>query len=174
MARIAAAELRDQLVTLLFAGHETTATGLSWALERLVRHPVALRRAVEAAEASAVGDSAGDEYLDAVAKETLRVRPVVFDIGRALTAPVGFGGYIIPAGAMVAPGIGLVHASEDVYPDAEAFAPERMVGAQLAPTTWLPFGGGVRRCLGATFALVEMRVVLREVLRRPRAGHGAG
>ncbi len=84
-------ELRDQLMTLLVAGHDTTATGLSWALERLTRHPAALAKAVQAADASAAGDPAGDEYLDAVAKETLRIRPVVFDVGRVLTAPVDIG-----------------------------------------------------------------------------------
>ncbi|BBZ75439.1 putative cytochrome P450 135B1 [Mycolicibacterium anyangense] len=160
------AELRDQLMTLLVAGHDTTATGLSWALERLTRHPAALAKAVAAAEASAAGDPGGDEYLDAVAKETFRTRPVVFDVGRILTRPVELAGYRLPAGTMVAPGIGLVHADEGIYPDSQRFDPDRMVGASLSPTTWLPFGGGARRCLGATFAMAEMRVVLREVLRR--------
>ena len=155
-------ELRDQLMTLLVAGHETTATGLSWALERLTRHPAVLAKAVRAAEASAAGDPAGDEYLDAVVKETLRIRPVVFDVGRVLKEPVELAGYRLPAGVMVVPGIGLVHASAEVYPDPDRFDPDRMVAATLSPTTWLPFGGGNRRCLGATFAMVEMRVVLRE------------
>ena len=104
-------ELRDQLMTLLVAGHDTTATGLSWALERLTRHPAVLAKAVQAADASAAGDPAGDEYLDALAKETLRIRPVVFDVGRLLTEPIELAGYRLPAGVMVAPGIGLVHAS---------------------------------------------------------------
>lgn len=153
-------ELRDQLVTLLVAGHETTATGLTWAFERLVRHPEVLARAVAAADA---GD---DEYLDAVVRETLRVRPVVFDVARKLTAPVQLAGYRLPAGTMVMPAIGLVQRSARHYPEPLRFDPERMVGAVPGPTTWLPFGGGGRRCLGATFAQVEMRVVLREVLRR--------
>jgi len=153
-------ELRDQLMTLLVAGHDTTATALSWALERLTRHPAVLEKAVQAADA---GD---DEYLDAVAKETLRIRPVVFDVGRVLKEPVELAGYRLPAGVMVVPGIGLVHSDSEVYPDAERFDPDRMVGATLSPTTWFPFGGGNRRCLGATFALVELRVVLREILRR--------
>jgi len=159
-------ELRDQLMTLLVAGHDTTATGLAWALERLSRHPVILDNAARAAEASATGDPAGDEYLDAVAKETLRIRPVVFDVGRVLKEPVDLAGYRLPAGVMVAPGIGLVHSSAKQYPDPNRFDPERMVAATPGPTTWFPFGGGNRRCLGATFAMVEMRVVLREVLRR--------
>ncbi|KUI34728.1 cytochrome P450 [Mycobacterium sp. IS-1496] len=159
-------ELRDQLMTLLVAGHDTTATGLSWALERLTRHPAILAAAVRAADRSAAGDPAGDEYLDAVVKEVLRIRPVVFDVGRVLTEPTDVAGYRLPAGVMVAPGIGLVHEDPGVYPDPERFDPDRMVGATLTPTTWLPFGGGNRRCLGATFAMVEMRVVLREILRR--------
>lgn len=153
-------ELRDQLMTLLLAGHDTTATSLSWALERLTRHPQALARAVRAAEAGA----AGDEYLDAVAKETLRIRPVVFDVGRVLKEPVEVGGYRLPAGVTVIPGIGLVHASDAVYGDAANFRPERMLECNFSPTTWLPFGGGNRRCLGANLALAEMRIVLREVL----------
>lgn len=154
-------ELRDQLMTLLVAGHEATATGLSWALERLTRHPAILDKAVAAA-----ADPAGQDYLDAVVKETLRIRPVVFDVGRKLTRPVELAGYRLPAGTMVVPGIGLVHADPGVYPDPERFDPDRMLGAALSPATWLPFGGGNRRCLGATFATVEMRVVLREILRR--------
>lgn len=153
-------ELRDQLMTLLAAGHDTTATGLSWALERLTRNTAALAKAVRAARED------DEEYLDAVAKETLRIRPVVFDVGRILTAPIELHGYHLPAGVMVAPGIGLVHADPAVYDDPDRFDPDRMMGATLSPTTWLPFGGGNRRCLGAGFAQTEMRVVLREILRR--------
>ena len=153
-------ELRDQLMTLIVAGHDTTATGLSWALERLTRHPAILQKAQHAADAD------DDEYLDAVAKETLRIRPVVFDVGRVLKEPVELAGYQLPEGVMVVPAIGLVHSDSELYPDAERFDPDRMVGATLSPTTWFPFGGGNRRCLGATFAMVEMRVVLREILRR--------
>ena len=156
-------ELRDQLMTLLLAGHDTTATALSWALERLTRHPDVLARAVAAADAE------DDEYLDALAKETLRIRPVVFDVGRVLTSPVDIAGYRLPAGITVIPAIGLVHASSAVYDNPTEFRPERMLGASaqmLTPTTWLPFGGGNRRCLGANLALAEMRVVLGEVLRR--------
>lgn len=158
-------ELRDQLMTLLAAGHDTTATALSWAMERLTRHPAVLVRAVAAAHAAAAGDPAGDEYLDAVAKETLRVRPVVFDVGRVLKQPVEIAGYRLPAGVLVAPGIGPVHASAAIYPDPQRFDPDRMLDATLTPTTWLPFGGGNRRCLGAGFAMVEMKVVLREILQ---------
>ncbi|ALR13622.1 cytochrome P450 [Mycobacteroides saopaulense] len=159
-------ELRDHLLTSIAAGHETTATALSWVLERLTRHPAALVKAVQAADASAEGDPSGDEYLDAVMKETLRIRPVIFSSGRVLKAPVEVGGYRLPAGIMVDPAIGLVHASAAVYRDPDRFDPDRMLGTTLSPTTWLPFGGGNRRCLGATFAMVEIRVVLREILRR--------
>jgi cytochrome P450 len=153
-------ELRDQLITLLVAGHDTSATGLSWALERLTRHPQNLAKAVAAAEAD------DHDYLDAVCKEVLRIRPVVPDVGRVLQEPTDIAGYRLPAGVMVVPSITLVHASDAVYPDADRFDPDRMVGAALSPSTWLPFGGGNRRCLGAGFAMVEMRVVLREILRR--------
>lgn len=159
-------ELRDQLMTLLAAGHDTTATGLAWTLERLTRHPGVLDKAVKAAKASAAGDPAGDDYLDAVARETLRNRPVVFDVGRVLQQPVELAGYRLPAGVMVLPGIVLVHADAEVYPDPDRFDPDRMLGTTHSPSTWFPFGGGNRRCLGANFAMVEMRVVLRETLRR--------
>ncbi|ODQ88270.1 cytochrome P450 [Mycolicibacterium holsaticum] len=159
-------ELRDQLLTLILAGHETTATSLAWALERLTRHPAALAKAVQAADASAAGDPAGDEYLDAVVRETLRIRPVIFSSGRVLTEPTEVGGYLLPAGVAVDVSIGLAHANAEVYPDPEKFDPDRMVGSSFTPTTYLPFGGGSRRCLGATFAMVETHVVLREILRR--------
>lgn len=145
-------ELRDQLVTLLVAGHETTATGLSWTLERLVRHPAVLRRAVRAA------DNGDDTYLDAVVREALRSRPVVFDVARTLAEPVEVAGYRLPAGITVMPGLGLMQRSADHHADPDLFDPERPAGP------WMPFGGGARRCLGATFAQVEMRIVLREVL----------
>lgn len=153
-------ELRDQLITLLVAGHDTTATALSWALERLTRHPAVLAKGVRAARD---GD---DDYLDAVAKETLRDRPVVFDVGRVLKAPVELAGYRLPAGVMVIPGLVAVHADSQIYPHADRFDPDRMLGATLSPSSYLPFGGGNRRCLGATFAMVEFKVVLREILRR--------
>jgi cytochrome P450 len=153
-------ELVDELVTLLLAGHDTTATALSWAFERLTRHPALLARTVQAA---VDGD---DAWLDAVCKESLRVRPVVFEFGRKLTAPVQLGQYRIPAGTILAPSINLVHHSGRHYPDPDEFQPQRFLDQRPDPAVWLPFGGGVRRCLGATFAQVEMRTVLREVLRR--------
>jgi cytochrome P450 len=153
-------ELRDQIVTLLLAGHETTATGLAWALERLVRHPAVLARARRAAEE---GD---DAYLDAVVAETLRARPVVPDVSRRLTRAVPLGPYVLPEGTFVDPAIALVHADPARYPEPDVFRPERFVDHHPDPAVWLPFGGGNRRCLGAAFASAELRVVLGEVLRR--------
>jgi cytochrome P450 len=147
-------ELRDELVTLLVAGHETTATALSWAAERLVRHPDKLERLQREI---AAGE---DGYLDAVIKETLRLRPVIPLVVRMLTEPVEIGGHLLPAGVRVAPCIYLVHRREDVYPEPHAFRPERFEEAQPGTYTWIPFGGGIRRCLGASFAMFEMKQVL--------------
>jgi cytochrome P450 len=158
--RMTDAELRDQLMTLLLAGHETTATALSWALERLARHPRVLARL------RASLDEGDDAYLDAVIKETLRVRPVIFDVIRRVAQPVEIGGRTLPAGAAVMPPIGLIHADPDVYPDPDAFRPERFLDAPAGTYTWLPFGGGTRRCLGAAFATFEMKRVLHHVVER--------
>jgi cytochrome P450 len=154
------AELRDQIVTLLLAGHETTATGLAWALERLTRNPGLLDRATVAARC---GD---DAYLDAVVAETLRARPVVPDISRRLTQDVTLGEHTLPAGTYVDPAIVLVHRSGRLYDHPDRFDPDRFVGVRPDPAIWLPFGGGSRRCLGAAFAATELRVVLREILSR--------
>src|SRR4051812_31468400 len=147
------ARLRDELLTLLAAGHETTATALAWALERLAHHPAAWQRLRED----------GDDYLDAVCKETLRHRPVVPAVIRLLKAPFEVAGYELPAGVAVVPNILLVHTREDVYPEPFAFRPERFLEQPAGTYTWIPFGGGVRRCLGASFALFEMKAVLRAV-----------
>jgi cytochrome P450 len=153
-------ELRDELVTLLVAGHETTATALAWAVERLVRHPAKLERLrAEVAE----GD---DEYLTAVVQETLRLRPVISLVNRTLKEPMEFGGYELPAGVKVAPCIFLVHRRPDVYPEPNRFLPERFLERPPGTYTWIPFGGGVRRCLGGAFAQFEMQVVLHELVRR--------
>jgi cytochrome P450 family 135 len=153
-------ELRDELMTLLVAGHETTASSLAWAVERLVRHPDKLERLREEATTD------GDDYLDAVCKETLRLRPILALVLRRLTEPMEIGGRVLPAGVNVAPCIYLIHRRQDVYPEPLAFRPERFLEQPAGTYTWIPFGGGVRRCLGASFALFEMKVVLRELVGR--------
>ena len=154
-------ELRDQLVTLLLAGHETTATGLAWLFERLVREP---RVAAEVRRAVAEDD---DAYLDGVVKEILRLRPVIDRVARRLTEPVELGGWSLPAGTLVAPAIGIIGLDPRQHPDAFAFRPERWLGDEGPGSySWLPFGGGTRRCIGATFAQVEMREVLKVVTSR--------
>jgi cytochrome P450 family 135 len=153
-------ELRDELMTLLTAGHETTATGLSWAFERLLRTPRVMERVLASLD--------DDEYLDAVVKETLRVRPVILDVARTLTRDTRLGGWDLPAGTMVLPAIAAIHMRPDLYPSPDEFRPERFIDGGPESYSWIPFGGGVRRCIGASFAQVEMRVVLREVLRRVR------
>jgi len=158
-------ELRDELMTLLTAGHETTATGLAWAFERLLRTPRVMARLT-----ASLDDC---DYLDAVVKETLRVRPVVVDVARKLTRETEVAGWRLPAGTLVLPAIAVLHARPDLYDSPKEFRPERylegeMQPGEMQPYAWIPFGGGVRRCIGASFAQVEMRTVLREVLRRVR------
>jgi cytochrome P450 family 135 len=154
------AEIRDELLTLLVAGHETTATALSWAMERLVRHPEKLGRLGDEVEAGE------DAYLTATVQETLRLRPVIVIVIRKLTEAVELGGYELPAGASVTPCIHLIHRDPEIYPDPDRFLPERFLDTPPGTYTWIPFGGGVRRCLGAAFAQFEMQVVLRELVRR--------
>jgi cytochrome P450 len=148
-------ELRDELITLLVAGHETTATALSWAMERLTRSPggwAALR-------------AGGEEYAEAAAKEALRLRPVLPIVLRELQQPATIAGRDYAAGTILTPSIYLVHRRADVYPEPSVFRPERFLGPepQGGTYTWIPFGGGIRRCLGAAFALMELRVVLAEL-----------
>jgi cytochrome P450 family 135 len=153
-------ELRDELMTLLTAGHETTATGLAWAFERLLRTPRVLERLTASLD--------DDAYLDAVVKETLRVRPVIVDVARKLTRDTEVAGWQLPAGTLVLPAIAVLHARPDLYESPAEFRPERFLNGGVESYAWIPFGGGVRRCIGASFAQVEMKTVLREVLRRVR------
>ena len=158
-------EVRDELVTLLVAGHETTANALAWAVERLCRHPDKLERLTEEVRADE------DGYLKAVIQEILRLRPVISIVNRRLTESMEIGGRLLPAGCSIVPAIHLVHRRGDIYTEPNEFRPERFLeqeGGRAAGTyTWIPFGGGVRRCLGAAFAQFEMECVLRElVLRR--------
>ena len=161
-------ELRDQLMTLLLAGHETTATGLAWTFDQLLRHPLALERLVTELGASDQG------FLDAVIEESLRIRPVVPMTGRKLREPAELGGYSLDAGTVVMVAIYLAHTRADVYPDPYAFRPERFLDGSRPDTySWVPFGGGTRRCIGAAFAQFEMRVVLATVLRSVRLEPGS-
>lgn len=152
-------ELRDELMTLLVAGHETTATSLSWAVERLIRHPKKLARL------RAELDEGNDEYLDAVVKETLRLRPVLPVVVRDLQEEVEIGGHRLPAGTRVACSITIMHRRPEIYPNPHAFEPERFLDQAPGTYTWIPFGGGIRRCLGASFALFEMKQVLPAVIQ---------
>ncbi len=164
-------EVRDQLVTLLLAGHETTATALAWTFDLLLRNPATLARLTAEVDA---GEE--DTYLRAVISESLRLRPVVPLAGRRLASELTVDGLRLPAGTDVTPAIWLAHTRADLYPEPYAFRPERFL--EDSPTTygWVPFGGGIRRCLGAAFAEMEMRVVLETVLRRralsPASEHG--
>jgi len=153
-------ELRDELVTVIGAGHETTATALAWGMERLLRSPSVLGRL---RESLAKGE---EEYLDAVIKETLRTRPVITDVARKLTAPTQIGDHVLPAGTLVLPAIIAIHHRPDLYPEPDEFRPERFLEGQGEGYAWIPFGGGVRRCLGASFAQYEMRIVLRAIVER--------
>jgi cytochrome P450 family 135 len=152
-------EIRDQLMTLLLAGHETTATALAWTLDLLTRHPDALSRLRTELDA---GDEA---YLRAVIAESLRLRPVIPLAGRHLTSDLHANGMVLPAGTDVTPAIWLTHTRAESYPEPYAFRPERFLGSAPPTYAWIPFGGGVRRCLGAAFAEMEMRVVLTAILR---------
>lgn len=152
-------EVRDELMTLLLAGHETTATTLAWTFERLFRAPAAYERLREEVHARA-----DDAYTDAVVKETLRLRPVVPVVARMLQKPWELGQWTIPAGIGIAVSIYLTHMRPEIYPEPKCFRPERFDDSPPETYSWLPFGGGVRRCIGAAFAQLEMRVVLSTLL----------
>jgi cytochrome P450 len=147
-------------MTLLVAGHETTATSLAWAFELLFRAPEAMERL-----RAEVADG-GTEYTDAVIEETMRLRPVVPFTGRMLLQPATLGGYDLPQGHIVFASIWLAHTREATFPEPYAFRPERFLGSSTETYSWIPFGGGTRRCLGAAFALFEMKVALRAIVRR--------
>jgi cytochrome P450 family 135 len=153
-------ELRDELMSLLIAGYETTATSLAWALERLARHPEALTRTV------AEAPDGGGPYTDAAIQETLRIRPVFMHLARRVNKPFTVRGYELSEGVTVAVAIPLVHRDPGIYPDPDAFLPERFLESPPGTYTWIPFGGGIRRCIGAGFSLLEMRAVLSTLLER--------
>jgi cytochrome P450 len=152
-------ELRDELFTMLAAGHETTATALAFGFEQLLRNPRVLQRLREELETDD-----GDAYLDATVKETLRLRPVIDGAERTLTKPRTVAGWELPAGIRVYPAVLLTQLREDLYPRALEFRPERFLDGEVEPYTWLPFGGGIRRCVGAALAQAEIAEVLRTVI----------
>jgi cytochrome P450 len=153
-------ELRDELMTLLVAGHETTASELAWAFERLTRTPEVVARLTE--EIDSDGD---DAYVTATVHETLRRRPVLPNAApRLVMEPVEVGGWRYEPGVCLIADAYLLHHDPDIYPDPYAFLPERFLDEQPGTYTWIPFGGGRRRCLGASFAMLEMKIVLRAVL----------
>jgi cytochrome P450 len=154
-------ELRDELITLVLAGHETTAHSLAWAFERLLRTPPAYDRLREEIRA---GD--GAEYVEATIHEAMRARPVIPIVGRRVAVPWRFGSWRVPAGTASLVSILLLHHRGDLYPRPSEFRPERFLGVKPGTYTWIPFGGGIRRCLGATLAMAEQRVVLRAVAQR--------
>lgn len=146
--------IRDQLMSLLGAGHETTTTALSWAMELLARHP----------EVRAKARESGDDYLDAVINETLRIRPVISALSRKVSRPLTLGGYSLRPGTMLNPQVDTVHRDARIWGDPEVFRPERFLGTRHSTSTYFPYGGGKRRCIGALFAHTEMRVALRTIL----------
>jgi cytochrome P450 len=160
--RLTDKELRDELLTLVLAGHETTANSLAWAFERLLRNRDCYDRLRDVARSGHDDDG----YLEATIHETMRARPVIPIIGRRVKVPWQLGDYRVPPEAAVLISILLLHHREDVYPDPFAFRPERFVGRKPGTYTWIPFGGGIRRCLGAALAMAEQRVVLGAIARR--------
>ena len=160
-------ELRDELLTLLVAGHETTATELAWAFDLVLRDARVLARIGDELDASG-GALDALPYVDATIKEVLRLRPVIPAVGRRLRRPMRIAGVDVPAGTLLTPLPWLTHRQPDLYPDPLAFRPERFLDKKPDPYAWFPFGGGIRRCIGMAFALVEMRVVLATVLARVR------
>jgi cytochrome P450 len=164
-------EIHDELITLLVAGHETTATSLAWALRWILPDGALIARLREEL-AAAGGDPARIaklELLDATVKESLRLQPIIPLVGRILQQPKRLGGRDLPAGTAIAPAIYLVHQRPSLYPDPQSFRPDRFLTFKPTPSEWLPFGGGLRRCIGAAFAIYEMKMVLASVLPRVEA-----
>lgn len=173
-------ELRDEMMTLLVAGHETTATALSWVFCRLVEHSHVLEKTVAEIEQAQAGGPISPKqvtelrYLDSVVKETLRLNPIVPVVGRCLQAPLEIAGRVLPAGVIVAPCIYLTHRRPDLWEEPEKFEPARFLVKRPGSHEFFPFGGGVRRCLGMAFALYEMKIVVAQVLTRVVLGRAPG
>jgi cytochrome P450 family 110 len=165
-------EIRDEIVTLLVAGHETTATALAWTITRVHEYGdvvAAAKKELDEVLAGGEPDQSKLEslrYLDAAIRETLRLNPVVPDVGRLVSSPIRVGGYELPAGVIVVPSIDLTHRNPEVWPEPEKFRPERFLERRPGPYEFFSFGGGIRRCIGMSFALFEIKVVLARVLSR--------
>jgi cytochrome P450 len=157
-------ELRDELMTLLVAGHETTATEMSWAFDRILRNTRVLGKL--RAEIEASPELTHVPYVEATIKEVLRLNPVIPAVGRRTTEPMEISGRTVPAGTLLVPGVWLTHHLPDIYPRPFDFEPERFLDKKVDPYAWLPFGGGVRRCIGMAFALFEMKIVIGTILQR--------
>lgn len=154
-------EIRDELLTLVMTGHDTTGNALSWTMDLLLRNPAVMSRLREELDA---GDQS---YVQAVVQESLRIRPVLPAFARVLTAPQKFSGRTLPADTAIVGAVALMHHREDLYPEPDAFRPERFLGREAPPYSWMPFGGGIRRCIGASLAQLEMRYVLPHLVRAP-------
>jgi cytochrome P450 len=171
-SQMTADEVHDELLTLVFAGHETTGIALAWAIYWLLRNPECMTRLL--AEIDQLGPNPDPDalarlpYLDGVVLETLRLHPIVPDIPRQLARPFEIGGYRLPTGMGIAVATTLLHARPDIYPEPERFKPERFVDHKFSPFEYTPFGGGARRCLGAAFATYEMKIVLGTILAQYR------
>jgi len=155
-------EIRDHVTTLLIMGHVSTATTIAWVFERLVRHPEALERL------RAEARTANEDFLDAVLTETLRIRPSVPIVVRVVTKPYRVRDYEVQPGNLIACNVNGLHLREDLYPEPLRFRPERFLGQKPAPYTWIPFGGGERHCIGRTFAMMEMKLVIRMLMQQFR------
>jgi cytochrome P450 len=157
-------EIRDELLTLLIAGHETTATAISWTFERLLRHPNAVARLTDE-----IDRGIDDPYLDAVMRETLRLRPVLPITARKLTKPIELGGWTFPAGWTLMPCMYLMHRDPDVFPEPERFRPERFLSEPMPSSrVWVPFGAGARHCIGSGLSVMAIKVIVKTVLTRTR------
>jgi cytochrome P450 family 110 len=169
-AGLSPVEVRDNLVTLLLAGYETTAMSAAWALYSLTREPDVSARLIAELDGAAPSVAGIDAlpYLDAVCEETLRLHPVVVQVTRTLTRPLTVGGHTLPAGVSVSPSASLVHRRADVYPEPDRFRPERFLERRFTPFENFPFGGGPTRCPGATFGKTEMKLILAHLLRAVR------
>ena len=161
-AELSDEEIRDELISLVLAGHETTANSLAWTFERLVRFPAAHRSLRDAVR----GDDRADEWIEATINEGMRVRPVIPLVGRRVRTDWRLGEWIVPKGSIVSSNIVNMHHRPDLYPRPHEFLPERFLGVKPGTYTWIPFGGGTRRCLGAALAMAEQRIVIDTIIRR--------